>query len=131
MTFLLAIDNHFQNNTKKREEYLGGAFAVQTTAIKLKTVTNEGKTMLPCHLVLKLLDTWIFEFNDLATGNTNQVIVMLIVVACFITRLTITKMALLGNTAFSKQLQGAVNSCIADAGISPAQTEIEFFCGEV
>jgi hypothetical protein len=83
-------------------------------------MTLDGKTMASGDLNLKLFDTRILEFNNLATHNTDQVIVVLVVITCFVACLTITKMALLGNAAFGKKFQGTVNRCITDTRILPA-----------
>lgn len=81
--------------------------------------------MPPGDLDLKFFDAWILEFDNLATGNTDQMIVVLILPACFITCLTITKMSLLGNTALGKKFQSAVNRCVTDSRVFPPQAEIK------
>ena len=55
-------------------------------------------------LDLEFLDAWILELNNLATADTNQVIVVLVMITRFVACLAIAKMPLLGNTAFSKKL---------------------------
>ena len=63
-------------------------------------MANNGKAVLTGHFDLKLLDAWIFKFNNFAAVDTNQVIVMFIVIAGFITCLSVSEMALFGNAAF-------------------------------
>ena len=90
-----------------------------------------GKTVLPGDFFLKLFNARVFEFNYLAAGHADQVVMMLIQVAGFITGLPITEMTLLGDTAFGKQLQRPVNSGITDPGIFPAQAQVKFLGREV
>ena len=91
----------------------------------------DGKTVLPCDFLLKLFYARIFEFDDLPTADADQVIVMLIQVTGFIACLAISEMTLLGDAAFSKQLQGPVNGGITDPGIFPAQAQVKLFGREV
>jgi len=58
-------------------------------------------------------------------------VMMLVVVAGFVASLAITEMALFGNSTFGKQFQGAMDGCISDPGVFPAQAEIKVFRGQV
>jgi hypothetical protein len=91
----------------------------------------DGKTVLPGDFLLKLFYARVLEFDDLPTADADQVIVMLIQVTGFIACLAISEMALLGDAAFSKQLQGPVNGGITDPGVFTAQAQVKFFGGEV
>jgi hypothetical protein len=91
----------------------------------------DGKTVLPGDFLLKLFYARIFEFDDLPTADADQVIVMLTQVTGFIACLAISEMTLLGDAAFSKQLQGPVNGGITDPGIFPAQAQVKLFGREV
>ena len=86
-----------------------------------------GKALLAGHLDLKRFDTRVLEFNDLATGKTDQVIMMLVMTAGFITCLAIAKMSLFRDTALGKELQSAVHRCITDSRVLLAQAKVKIF----
>jgi len=80
------------------------------------------KAMFTGDFHLESLDTRVLEFDDFPAGDTNQVIMMLVMIAGLITCLTISKMTLLGDAALCKQFQAAMNSCITDTRVILAQT---------
>jgi hypothetical protein len=86
-----------------------------------------GKAVLFGDLILKLFDTRILEFDDLTAPDADQMIMMLVMIAGFVTCLTITKMSLFGNPALGEKFQAAVNRRITNPGVLLAQAKIELF----
>lgn len=93
---------------------------IGATSVKFQAMALDGKAMASGDLDLKCFDAWILEFDNLATGHTDQVVVVFVVVAGFIACLAITELSLLGNAALGKKFQSAVHSGIADSGILSA-----------
>ena len=62
----------------------------------------DGEPVFRSDFILELFNARVFEFNDPAAGDTDQVIMVFALVAGFIACLTITKMTLLGNAALNK-----------------------------
>ena len=94
--------------------------AIGATAVKFQAMALDSKAMASGDLDLKCFDTRILEFDNLATGYTDQVVVVLVVIAGFIACLAITELSLFGNAALGKEFQSAVHCCIADAGVFSA-----------
>ena len=67
-----------------------------------------GKTVLSGDFFLKSFNARVLEFDDPAAGDADQVVMVFIQVAGFVTRLAVAEMTLLGDTALGKQLQGPV-----------------------
>ena len=86
-----------------------------------------GKAMFPGDFNLKRLDPRILELDNLTARDTDQVVVMLVMLAGFVTCLAVAKMTLFGYAALRKQFQAAVNGRIADTGMFLTQTQIELF----
>ena len=83
------------------------------------------KAMLSGDFHLESLDTRVLEFDDFTAGDTDQMIMMLVMIAGLETCLAISKMTLLSDAALCKQFQAAMNGCITDARVLLAQTQIE------
>ena len=80
-------------------------FTIFTVAVPVKfhLVVGNGEPIFFGDEVLEMLDTLIYEFNDLATLNANQVVMMLsLTVRWLITGLTIIEMAGFGKTTINK-----------------------------
>lgn len=90
-------------------------------------MTFNGKTVLSGNFFLKSFDALVLEFDDFAAGDADQVVMVFIEVAGFITCLAISEMTLLSDTALGKQLQCPVHGRITDPGIFPAQAQIQLF----
>ena len=86
-----------------------------------------GKTVLTGDFFLKSFNTRVLEFDDPAAADADQVVMVFIQVAGFITRLAIAEMTLLGDSALGKQLQGPVHRSITDPGVFPAQAQVKLF----
>ena len=82
---------------------------------------------MPGNFFLKSFNPRVLEFDDPAAGDADQVVMVFIQVAGFVTRLAITEMTLFGNTALGKQLQGPVHGRITDLGVFPAQAQVKLF----
>ena len=106
-----------------------GTLAAQS--VQFQPVALDLKPVLPGDFFLKFLNTGIFELKNGAALTADQMIVMLLVGGRLVTGLTITEMALLGDTAFGKEFQGSINGGIADIGMITTDLEIELLSGEV
>ena len=104
---------------------------VRAITVEFKTMALNGETVLPGNFVLEFFNAGVFEFNDLATGDADQVIVMFVLTARFVAGLAIAKMTLFGDTAFGKELQGAMDGGITDAGVFPAQAKVKILGGKM
>ena len=62
----------------------------------------DGEAVLPRNFVLEFFNARIFEFDNFATGNADQMVVVLVMAAGFVAGLTITEVTLLGYAAFGK-----------------------------
>jgi hypothetical protein len=65
-------------------------------------------------LVLKLFYVGLFKFNNFATTETNQMIMVFVKMAGFIPSLAIAKVALLSDTTFSKQFERTMDCSVAN-----------------
>jgi hypothetical protein len=121
-TFPPVIDIHFQYFAKKRESRFS---AIRTETIEFQPMAFNIETMFPGNFVLKLFDAFIFKFNNLAAGKTDQVIMMFIMVAGFVASLAIPEMTLFRDAAFGKKLQSAMDGRITDVRVSAAQAQVQ------
>ena len=68
-------------------------------------------------LILQRFELGGKEFNDATTFGTNHVIVMLMLVIMFVMGEPIPEAHFAGQSGFREQLQGAIDSCLTDAGV--------------
>lgn len=69
------------------------------------------KTLALAFFFLQPLDFCVSEFDDLAAGQTDHVIMMLMAKNVLVQDLALTTLKRGKETAFDKQTQGSVNRC--------------------
>jgi hypothetical protein len=94
-------------------------------------MTFDGKTVLTGDFFLKPFNARIFELDDLAAGDADQMVMMFIQVTGLITGLAVAEVTLLGNATLGKQLQGPVHGGITDTRVFLAQTQVKLLGREV
>jgi len=99
--------------------------------IQFQAMTENFKMMIFGNLLLQLFDARIFEFDNRAAPNADQMIVVRFAVCGFVTGLAITEMPRLGNTGVGEKAEGSINSGITDGGVLFPKPQIKLLGGQV
>ena len=96
-----------------------------------KQMLRDLEAMLRGHRVLNRFQLGRKELDDLATLGTDHVIVMLMFVVVFVVGDAVAKANFARESCFGEQLERAIDSRLADAGIFLLDQPVEIFAGKM
>lgn len=94
-------------------------------------MAEDMKTVGASHPFLQAFDVGILKFEDRPTGGADEVIMVILAAALFVTRLAIAKVALLGQSTAGEEFEGAMDRGVADPRVLLANLQVELLGREV
>lgn len=91
--------------------------AIRTEPVELQFMAVDGEAMRLRHLLLKLLDVHIFEFDDFLALCANQMVMVIDIVSQFISGMPVAELPLLRQTAFAEKVERPVDRRQSDRGM--------------
>jgi hypothetical protein len=105
--------------------------ALFAEAVKLKLVRLYQETVGARNLVLKFLDGFVLKLFDAAATGADQMVVVFSLAQMFIAGLAVTEVNFIGDSRIRKELEGAVNRGVADAGVLGPKLQVKLFYAHV
>ena len=93
--------------------------------VKLKLMAINRELVLAGHHLLESLDGRVFEFNNLSTPGTNEMIVMIFIRDIVIQCPGITEMPLLRQPAVAEQIEGPIDRGQTHPDIPPPDLSVQ------
>jgi hypothetical protein len=111
----LEIDKLYQKEYQKH--FSGSMTAAGAEPVEFEPVGGDRKTVLGRDLLLEPFDIAVFKFHDLAAAGADEMVVMALMGHIVILSLG-PKVPRLSQSGFTEQVEGPVNGCKPEMGIS-------------